>query len=204
MAYALGPVKPHVKYAADTVGPMFGITTIYGVASRSYDSDHPLGLALDYMVGGNKATGEALANYMQANASKFGVKYIIWYQRIWNVERSGEGWRAMEDRGSVTANHMDHVHVSFLASVSGVVNAGDGLLPIIPWGFSNGPDNDPLDPGLEAATGAIGILTWLSDGKNWLRIAIIVSGVALLLLGLAKLAASQTGIIDTARKAVNK
>jgi hypothetical protein len=26
--------------------------------------------------------------------------------------RASEGWRYMEDRGSTTANHYDHVHVS--------------------------------------------------------------------------------------------
>jgi hypothetical protein len=34
---------------------------------------------------------------------------VIWRQRI----NSGTGWRAMEDRGSITQNHYDHVHVSF-------------------------------------------------------------------------------------------
>jgi hypothetical protein len=28
------------------------------------------------------------------------------------VQRSSEGWRWMEDRGSTTANHYDHVHVT--------------------------------------------------------------------------------------------
>jgi uncharacterized protein YbdZ (MbtH family) len=37
------------------------------------------------------------------------VKYIIWKQQI----RYPSGyWRVMEDRGSATANHYNHVHVA--------------------------------------------------------------------------------------------
>jgi hypothetical protein len=60
-----------------------------------------------------RAHGDAVAQYAISNASSLGVKYVIWRQRIWDV-RSGGGWRAMEDRGSVTANHYDHVHISVL------------------------------------------------------------------------------------------
>lgn len=55
------------------------------------------------------ATGNALADYVLANRSAFGVKYVIWRQRY----NEGGGWSMMTDRGSVTANHYDHVHVSF-------------------------------------------------------------------------------------------
>jgi hypothetical protein len=41
-----------------------------------------------------------------------GVSYVIYSQRIWSVDRAGEGWRYMSDRGSSTANHYDHVHVT--------------------------------------------------------------------------------------------
>ena len=36
---------------------------------------------------------------------------IIWNHSIWTIQRSGEGFRPMEDRGSPTANHEDHVHI---------------------------------------------------------------------------------------------
>ena len=48
----------------------------------------------------------------RADASELGVSYVIYAQRIWSVERGGEGWRGMSNRGSSTANHYDHVHVS--------------------------------------------------------------------------------------------
>jgi hypothetical protein len=56
--------------------------------------------------------GDSIANYVRAHASELGVSEVIWAQRIWTVQRSSEGWRQMEDRGSSTANHYDHVHVS--------------------------------------------------------------------------------------------
>jgi hypothetical protein len=77
---------------------------------RTGSGDHGAGLALDIMVTG--AMGDAIADYVRAHAGELGVSYVIWAQRIWTVERSSEGWRYMSDRGSTTANHYDHVHVS--------------------------------------------------------------------------------------------
>lgn len=122
--YKLGPVRPHVQRAADQVGSIFKPTKIYGFAQRDNASDHPLGLALDFMVHSDAAKGTAIFNYMKQNASQLGVKYLIWQQKIWSVERASEGDRPMPDRGSNTANHMDHVHASFTASgSSGMANA---------------------------------------------------------------------------------
>ncbi len=75
-----------------------------------YGGDHGAGLALDIMSSG--ALGAAIADYVRAHASDFGVSEVIFAQRIWSPLRGSEGWRAMEDRGSSTANHYDHVHVS--------------------------------------------------------------------------------------------
>ena len=74
------------------------------------DGDHGQGRAIDIMVSGE--TGWAIANFLRANYSALGIEYIIYAQNIWSVERGGEGWRGMSDRGSTTANHYDHVHVT--------------------------------------------------------------------------------------------
>ncbi|QBX56633.1 hypothetical protein EXE58_14945 [Nocardioides seonyuensis] len=74
------------------------------------DGDHGQGRAIDIMVSG--ATGWAIADFLRANYGSFGIEYIIYSQKIWSVERGGEGWRGMSDRGSTTANHYDHVHVT--------------------------------------------------------------------------------------------
>ena len=77
---------------------------------------HATGRALDIMIGSNSSLGAQIAAYVRANASALGVSEVIWSQKIWTVQRSSEGWRAMPDRGSPTANHYDHVHVSVYGS----------------------------------------------------------------------------------------
>ena len=77
---------------------------------RGGGGDHGSGRAVDIMVSG--ARGWEIANFIRENYAALGVSYIIYSQSIWSVERSGEGWRAMSSRGSATANHYDHVHVS--------------------------------------------------------------------------------------------
>ncbi|MCY4725867.1 SH3 domain-containing protein [Nocardioides sp. STR2] len=74
------------------------------------DGEHGQGRAIDIMVSGE--TGWDIANFLRANYAALGIEYIIYSQNIWSVERSGEGWRGMSDRGSTTANHYDHVHVT--------------------------------------------------------------------------------------------
>jgi hypothetical protein len=58
------------------------------------------------------SAGQEIADWLHANYKALGVSQLIWQQQIWTVQRSSEGWRFMPDRGSTTANHYDHVHVS--------------------------------------------------------------------------------------------
>jgi phosphatidylserine decarboxylase len=74
------------------------------------DGMHSQGRALDIMVSSD--LGSEIAAWLQDHAAELGVTELIWRQRIWTTERAGDGWRSMEDRGSPTANHMDHVHVT--------------------------------------------------------------------------------------------
>jgi hypothetical protein len=78
---------------------------------RGSNDFHGSGQAVDAMIS-DSAAGWRLADWLRANASKLGVSEVIYAQKIWTVQRSGEGWRGMSDRGSATANHYDHVHVS--------------------------------------------------------------------------------------------
>ncbi|MRI82254.1 LysM peptidoglycan-binding domain-containing protein [Aerococcaceae bacterium DSM 109653] len=93
----------------DLVVSMYGVTA-YGL--RSGDSgDHGTGLAVDFMVPVGSELGDAIANFAIANMGSYGISYVIWEQQIygdWSYS-----WVPMEDRGSITANHYDHVHVSF-------------------------------------------------------------------------------------------
>ncbi len=110
-------LRPSAKYLMSRVQTKFPkIVTFYGVRPDSIP-DHPSGKALDIMLPNyrsNGAMGKAIADWVRANAKELNVEYIIYNQRIWNVKRSREGWRYMASRGSDTANHKDHVHVTVL------------------------------------------------------------------------------------------
>jgi len=82
---------------------------------RGSGGNHGSGRALDCMIS-DSSVGWNAAKWVRANAKSLGVSEVIYHQQIWTVQRSSEGWRSMSDRGSPTANHMDHVHVSVYGS----------------------------------------------------------------------------------------
>ena len=88
------------------INSRFDVSSIGGY--RSGGGDHGRGLALDVMVGSSE--GNRVAAWALNNADRLNVKYVIWKQRI---AHPGGGWRGMSDRGDATANHYDHVHISF-------------------------------------------------------------------------------------------
>ncbi|WP_280387509.1 hypothetical protein [Nocardia wallacei] len=104
----LGGAKPHVAQAGHLLSRAFGVADVGGTPDSRSDGDHGAGLALDFMVS-DSAQGDAIAEFVLANSDRLGVSYVIWQQRY----NDGSGWSTMEDRGSPTANHYDHVHVSF-------------------------------------------------------------------------------------------
>ncbi len=73
--------------------------------------EHSSGRAIDFMVS-DPSLGQALADWARAHAGELNLYDVIWQQRIWTPVRASEGWRGMPDRGSATANHFDHVHIS--------------------------------------------------------------------------------------------
>ncbi|WP_427385051.1 hypothetical protein [Janibacter sp. G56] len=103
-AKGLGPNASLVYAAVKNNFPQ--ISTIGGYRAGD-GGDHGSGRAVDIMVTGS--LGDSIAAYMQAHAGELNIAYVIWQQRIWFP---GGGWSPMEDRGSATANHYDHVHVS--------------------------------------------------------------------------------------------
>lgn len=88
--------------------PEVASLTVGGWADRG---EHASGKALDLMTD-DRALGDAMAAYLQKYAAELNLYAVLYYQRIWTPVRASEGWRYMEDRGSPTANHLDHVHVS--------------------------------------------------------------------------------------------
>ncbi|SHG78862.1 transglycosylase family protein [Geodermatophilus nigrescens] len=111
-----GPIHAAVQAAANAVVsavPGAGDITLGGTRPSAVDPDgHPSGKALDYMVMSDAALGDAIAQYHVDHWDELGVEYVIWEQRI--LTSPDGAWRAMEDRGGVTANHFDHVHVNYV------------------------------------------------------------------------------------------
>jgi hypothetical protein len=76
---------------------------------------HKNGRAVDIMLtpGAESALGHRIANYLIKHAKDFNVNHIIFEQHIWTPQTPH--WRKMADRGSITANHYNHVHVAINA-----------------------------------------------------------------------------------------
>ncbi|MBV2364764.1 coiled-coil domain-containing protein [Streptomonospora nanhaiensis] len=121
---AIGPgwdgATPRMAAIRDDIVSNFGAPYPVGCLRPGDPGEHGSGRACDFMMsaGGaapseaNRQLGQQIAEYAQANADRLGVMYIIWEQRIWHSANPGAGWEMMNDRGSITANHYDHVHIS--------------------------------------------------------------------------------------------
>ena len=108
-------LQPQTAAFKEEIANLFGITFFSGY--RPGDSgDHGKGLAIDFMVPESSELGDKIAEYAIQNMASRGISYIIWKQRFYAPFDSKYGpantWNPMPDRGSVTENHYDHVHVS--------------------------------------------------------------------------------------------
>ena len=108
-------LQPQTAAFKEEIANLFGITSFSGY--RPGDSgDHGKGLAIDFMVPESSELGDKVAEYAIQNMASRGISYIIWKQRFYAPFDSKYGpantWNPMPDRGSVTENHYDHVHVS--------------------------------------------------------------------------------------------
>lgn len=108
-------LQPQTAAFKEEIANLFGITSFSGY--RPGDSgDHGKGLAIDFMVAERSELGDKIAEYAIQNMVSRGISYIIWKQRFYAPFDSKYGpantWNPMPDRGSVTENHYDHVHVS--------------------------------------------------------------------------------------------
>ena len=108
-------LQPQTAAFKEEIANLFGIASFSGY--RPGDSgDHGKGLAIDFMVPESSELGDKIAEYAIQNMASRGISYIIWKQRFYAPFDSKYGpantWNPMPDRGSVTENHYDHVHVS--------------------------------------------------------------------------------------------
>ena len=118
---AMNGLTDHAKKMKVALAKKFGITSFS--MFRAGDDDgtghgHGTGMSVDFMVPVGSAQGDQLAEYLTKNMNELGVYYIIWKQRFYmpqfNIYGPANTWNLMPDRGGVTANHYDHVHVSFV------------------------------------------------------------------------------------------
>jgi hypothetical protein len=102
-------LTPSAVYVYRSVCHAFPQITSYG--GWDNHGEHVSGKALDIMTS-DVTLGNAIAAFLQQHAAELHLYDILWRQHIWTPVRASEGWRPFADRGSPTANHMDHVHVS--------------------------------------------------------------------------------------------
>ena len=103
-------LKPKAMVVYNAVTERWSFSAIGGYRASNNRSNHGQGGAIDFMTYKDSAKGWAVAKYLAANASAFDIDHIIFEQKIWTPYKPY--WRPMADRGSITANHYDHVHVS--------------------------------------------------------------------------------------------
>jgi peptidoglycan DL-endopeptidase CwlO len=109
-------ITDRTRIMREAVAKRFDLPYSVGCHRSGGSGEHPLGRACDFMMstGGampsaaNLKLGDEIAAWAVKNKARLGVKYVIWRQRI----NMGSGWRAMSNRGGVTANHYDHPHIS--------------------------------------------------------------------------------------------
>ena len=108
-------LQPQTAAFKEEVAKLYGITSFSGYRPGD-PGDHGKGLAIDFMVPVSSALGDQIADYAIQNMASRGINYIIWKQRFYAPYDSKYGpaytWNPMPDRGSITENHYDHVHVS--------------------------------------------------------------------------------------------
>lgn len=167
MVLALSGTKPWVAANGAYVANKFGVTSVGGLGPGSVPgSDHPLGLALDFMA--NLALGQRITADFLANWNAYNVKYVIWNRTYWDSPTHHVPYIGPNP-------HLDHVHVSYLSAprnASGIVGGGTAGTPTaVPAGPN--PIPNLLNP-----------FQFLASGSLWVRIGLAIGGAILIIIGL--------------------
>ncbi|MDX5961796.1 M23 family metallopeptidase [Rhodococcus opacus] len=135
-----------------------------GERPSGVDRDHQEGRAVDammtggeddYRTPGGKGKGDKIAEFVVQNADALGVKYVIWYEKIWTRNGNGVGtpgsWAPYDyplgGNSTDTVAHRDHVHVSVY---------GNGAAGSAPGATGDGNSRSPIDPGKYTLTSGYG------------------------------------------------
>jgi hypothetical protein len=118
---------PRTQKLASVISGLFDWRNVEGHANRTVrkpSSNHYCGRAIDAFPPGvawdTVATGDGLregwrlANWAAHNAKAHNISEVIFFDRIWTVARSAEGWRPYQNSAGSTNSlqHRDHVHIS--------------------------------------------------------------------------------------------
>jgi tape measure domain-containing protein len=150
---AAGGLNPGAAWLKNFIQQKWGaISDIGGYRAEDGYGEHSSGNALDIMIpswqsADGVSLGNTVASFLAANKDTLPVYGMIWQQKSYGY---GGGWggKPMEDRGSPTQNHMDHIHVwlgngqkgagaaSTATPTSGLKLPGGGISS--PGGFGSG------------------------------------------------------------------
>lgn len=178
MSIIIGPVKPWTYAAYKEIQAKFPCQSVFGNPSTGFP-DHLAGLALDFMVFTDRAKGDAIAAYAIANHQRLNIGYVIWYQRIWYPSRGQ--WTQMPDRHSVNLNHMNHVHINFLATAptgGPVVDTTAGTNVSTATNVSSNP--------LDQIAGLVNAANWITTPANLGRVAMFLLGAVMVFVAVAR------------------
>lgn len=150
---AAGGLNPGAAWLKNYIQQKWGaISDIGGYRAEDGYGEHSSGNALDIMIpswqsADGVSLGNTVASFLAANKDTLPVYGMIWQQKSYGYGGSWGG-KAMEDRGSPTQNHMDHIHVwlgngqkgagaaSTAVPTSGLKLPGGGISS--PGGFGSG------------------------------------------------------------------
>ena len=108
-------LRPQTAALKEEIVAKYGITE-FSLYRPGDSGDHGKGLAADFIVGNNTELGNQVAADVTSNMTGRGISYVIWQQKFYapfdSIYGPANTWNQMPDRGSVTENHYDHVHVS--------------------------------------------------------------------------------------------
>lgn len=102
-------LTPHAAALARYIQATYPEVSCIGGVRPDRLPDHPSGHAIDIMVGSNTMLGNQIEADVMARAAHFSIRYVIWRETYRNPSGAAQ---FMADRGSPTANHYDHVHVT--------------------------------------------------------------------------------------------
>ena len=108
-------LRPQTAALKEEIAAKYGITE-FSLYRPGDSGDHGKGLAADFIVGNNTELGNQVAADVTSNMTGRGISYVIWQQKFYapfdSIYGPANTWNQMPDRGSVTENHYDHVHIS--------------------------------------------------------------------------------------------